>query len=311
MPEEAITWLPATYKIPPRQPDPDVTFTTVRLGPIPGRHRLIIRQSDVERWTRLCDDDPARYRDANGAPIAPPSILYFASMNLLGREWQGGGFARYAAQHVGPIPIGRPLDDSAEVTDKYLRRGRGRIVWRLDAHCDGLLVQRHWKVWAFPIAPEEADGYPHQARTEAAFGGWGSDLPQSAPTPFASGTLAITLAQMIDFEGPGEDNVHTNPALAHERYGTPPIAQGALTFGLLCRELERQFGLGFVVGGAIDVRFIATVHAGDVLMGRGEIVANDGALAGCRIWAENASGATVAVGTALARLSGIGAGPTT
>ncbi len=296
--DSPITWLPATYKIPPRLPDPDVTFSSVRLGPIPGRHQLLIRPSDLQRWARLHGDSvpPVAY--------APPSILYFASMNLLGREWKGGGFARYAAEFLAPVPIGRPVAVSAEVTDKYVRRGRGRIVWRLEAYDEGVLIQRHWKVWAFAIAPEEGQGWPGDDYHEKPFGDWAANLPPlTEPKPLAAIELPITLERMTEFEGPGEDNVHTNVVKAKASYGVGPVAQGELSFGLLCRMLRDAFGGGFETGGTLDVRFIRAVYAGDVVTARGEIVSGDGEKAGCRVWAENQRGEPVTVGTATAWLA--------
>ncbi|MFN8533564.1 MAG: hotdog domain-containing protein [Dehalococcoidia bacterium] len=305
MDADRTIWLPATYKIPPRLPDPDVTFTSVEVGPIPGRYRLLVRASDVVRWASLHDDDPRRYRSEDGTPIAPPSILYFASMNLLGREWKGGGFARYAAQFLGAVPIGQPIDVSAVVVDKFLRRGRGWIVWRLDAMVNGQLIQRHWKVWAFEIAPGDEVGWPGEDYQPVPFGNWVTAQSSSPPDPLPTRTLAITLGRMADFEGPGEDNVHTNPVIALERYGAAPVAQGELSFGLLCSALHDAVGNRFSLDGALDVRFLKPVHAGDVLTTRGELRSTGARSMECRVDVVNQHGEVVTTGGAVAGASDV------
>ena len=113
----------------------------------------------------------------------------------------------------------------------------------------------------------------------------------------------MSLQRLVEFEGPGEaGGAHTNPDRALAAGYPGPLAQGALSFGLLSCLMRERFGDDFMVGGTIDIRLTKPVWAGDTLMAHGailELVANT---ASCRLWAENQKGETVAVGVATSRI---------
>lgn len=300
--------LPATFKI-PRQPEfPDVTFLRVNKGKLPEQFEVTITPYDTMRWARLHDDAHPWYRGDSpwGGPAAMPWIMYFSSMNLLGHEFGrerhlpsevgGGGFARYRAEFLAPIPVGSVVTVGGEVTDKYSRRGRGYIQWRLDASIDGRLVQQHWKDWAFPASLEDLENWPERV----------SD-PHPPEVP-ALATLEpirmkMTIDRTIEFEGPIPLNNHNDLAAARAAGRPAPLVQGELTFGLLCRVLRDHFGAGFVVGGTIDVRFIQPVYVNQTITAHAEVLSSQADRAFCRVWAENEDGGRVVTGTASAKLS--------
>jgi acyl dehydratase len=77
-----------------------------------------------------------------------------------------------------------------------------------------------------------------------------------------------------------------------------PVVQGQLSFGLLCRMLRDEFGPAFFTGGAVDVRFIRPVYAGQTVTARGEVTAEQPDRVECRVRVENPDGAPVVVGAA-------------
>lgn len=197
-------------------------------------------------------------------------------------------------ENLAPIPVGQPLVVRGEVSDKFVRRGRGYVLYWLEASCEGVVVQRHWKSWAFGLTPEEAAQFPEKPSEPR------EELADPALETIGPLSYEVTLERMAEFEGPGERNAHTDPALARE--GGRPLAQGAISFGLLSRLLTEHFGRGYLVGGAVDVRFIARTYAGERLFAWSELVRGENETALLRVWAEKADGTRLTVGTARARV---------
>jgi acyl dehydratase len=295
--------VPATFKVPFVVP-----LGALEVGKLSTSFEITITREDVQRWTRIHGDDCSWYREQSpwGGPVAPGYILYYASQNLIpaapdfrGRPNDaiagGGGLARYSAEFLAPLPIGRPIYLGAEVTDKYVRRGRGFVNWSMEASVDGNVLQRHWKSWTFSITPEEAARLPERG---------GSDTPPEAKDTderFGPLEVPITEAALSDFEGPGhpDDTTHTNVELAPAA-GFPNVrAQGGLIYGLLYRLMRDRFGASFEAGGTLDARFVKSIYAGETLAVRGAIV--DPAGVTCRIRAENPAGEIIAVGNATAK----------
>jgi acyl dehydratase len=303
MATRAHSTIPATHKLPD-----GIAGDVVRdldVGPL-ATCRLTITDEDVERWTAIHDDRYPWYEDAGararGASSAPPYILYYASQNLLRpirhferRPGEGGGLARYEAEFLGPLPVGRELEISGAVLDKFRRRSTVRLTWETEARCEGRLLQRHRKTWARRIPPEEAASLPERPS---------DGRPPEAPADAESfGPIRYLVSQerMSAFEGPGEVNAHTDVDLAR-RSGEPgPRAQGALSFGLLSRLMSDRFGRAFSSSGRLDVRFVASVHAGEPLEARGAIVRSSNLSVVSRVWTENSRSELTAVGTGEAR----------
>jgi acyl dehydratase len=308
---EVLDTLPATHKMRRGLPNERVVLNELSVGPLPS-YLVTVTPDDVDRWAALHDDDSPWYRGPSpwGDPIAPPTILYYPSQSMLGREigaavdpdqprprsdGRGGGFARYRAEFLAPVPIGRPILVSGAITDKFVRRGMGYLTWEIEAACEGALLQRQLKSWTFSASPAELAELPERA----------SEPRPDAGEPLADlGTLTMVIGpeRTSDFEGPGELNGHSDLDLVR-RLGMPGLlAQGELSFGLLYRLMRDRYGAGFVVGGAIDVRFIRPVFTTETLTARGELLGEADGQATCRLWAENSRGETVTVGTATARV---------
>ena len=263
-------------------------FRDMHVGPL-GRFRLTVSDADIRRWTTI-HDEPYPWRMEPGAAAgAPPSILYYAGMNALApirsfdsaRGGGSGGLARYWSEFHAPVPLGTELEVTGAVTGKYVRRGRGWVEWQIEVRADGRLIQRSGRSWAAGIEAEEAARWPERSG--------GERPPEPAPNAAQLEPIEYTASQehITDFEG-GSDHGGT--------------AQGALSFGLLSRLGSERLGARFAEGGALDVRFIRRVSAGEVLTARAAALgaAEDGRLR-YRAWAENARGETTTVGILTAR----------
>ena len=277
-------------------------FRDMHVGPL-GRYQVVVSAEDVERWARIHEERHPWSAGAGAQAAAPPSILYYASMNILApiryfrpRNSPGGAaLARYWAEFSAPIPVGVPIEISGEVTDKYTRRGRGFVDWHIEARAGGRLLQRNGKNWFSGIPEDEARNWPERP---------GGARPPEAPEGaerFGPITYPVTQEHMSDFEG-GDRNAHSSADLARQQGETRTTAQGALSFGLLSRLATERFGESFTAGGSLDVRFIQRVHGGDVLTAQGALLGPDGeGRHRARVWAQNQDGVLTAVGVATAR----------
>ena len=171
------------------------------------------------------------------------------------------------------------------------------MTWEMEARCEGRLLQRHRKTWARRIPSEEAASLPERPS---------DGRPPEAPADTESfGPIRYLVSQerMSAFEGPGELNAHTDVELALQSGEPAPRAQGALSFGLLCRLMSSRFGAAFSSRGRLDVRFVASVHAGESLDARGAVVRSGDSSVVSRVWTEDSRSELTAVGTGEARES--------
>jgi acyl dehydratase len=295
-------------------PNERVILNELAVGPLPS-YEVTVTPEDVDRWATLHDDDSPWYRGPSpwGGPVAPPTILYYPSQSMLGREigaksepgqrpprregGRGGGFARYRAELLAPIPIGRPILVSGAITDKFIRRGIGYLTWEVSASCDDMLLQRQLKSWTFSPSLEEVAALPERPS---------DPRPEVGETHGDLGTLAMVIGpeRTAFFEGPGERNGHSDLEISR-RSGLPGcLVQGELSFGLLFRLMRDRYGAGLVVGGTLDVRFIRPVYTTETLTAHGAVLTEGEQQVSCRLWAENARGELVTVGMATARVSG-------
>lgn len=292
MTAERLESIPATNKMRRGLPNEDVYLKLLELGPL-QTYEVTVTPEDVTRWNRLHD---GLHQGMPG--VAPATILYYPTQSMLGREIKaegGGGFARYRAEFLAPIPVGKPMIMRGAIVDKFVRRGWGYLAWECEAECDGMLIQRQWKSWAFFVTPEEAATLPERPSdprppSDAALGGLGSLQ------------MIIDPDRTRDFEGPGEHNGHTDFSFGRGNGRPGLLAQGELSFGLIYRLVHDHYGEGLAAGGTLDLRFIRPVFTVDTLTARGEIISEQNEMALCRVWAENSLGETVTAGTATARV---------
>ncbi len=275
--------IPATYHLAEgRAAHP---FLELHVGPL-DRYSLTVGEEDVRRWAHIHEERYPWRAEPGATAGVPPSILYYAGMNALApiRSFGpdgGGGLGRYWSEFHAPIPLGAPLEVSGAVTDKYVRRGRGWVEWHVEVRAEGRLLQRSGRSWAAGISAEEARRWPERPG--------GARPPQPAADADELEPIVYTASQahITDFEG-GSDHGGT--------------AQGALSFGLLCRLGTERLGDRFATGGALDVRFIRRVAAGEVLTARATALgAGDDGRLRYRAWTENGAGETTTVGLLTAR----------
>ena len=123
----------------------------------------------------------------------------------------------------------------------------------------------------------------------------------------------LLLAQGMDREFEkyaGGPNVHTDDAAARAAGLPGRIVSGFHCYALISQTLSRFFGMGWIAGGKIAVKFIRPILTGETLTCGGvvkRIVASDKPgerLAELELWCKNPRGDITTTGTATARVAG-------
>jgi 3-hydroxybutyryl-CoA dehydratase len=100
----------------------------------------------------------------------------------------------------------------------------------------------------------------------------------------------------------GNNPIHYDAAFAREAGLPGPIATGVMSSAYLSEMLTKAFGVEWIRGGAMDVKFVSPIYAGDVVTAHGRITAKNETSTGVRIaldiWCDTQQGKRVTVGKA-------------
>lgn len=195
---------------------------------------------------------------------APPLILHSECYRFVG-DWYlknlfGNLHARQDWEFFAPIPIGSRVRTRSTIVERYEKRGRDYVVNETDvlSDDDGRLLVRGRTHQSF-LPPSTridtdyvADG-AHAAEKERRAG--------RPPFPTASGRELEPVTVKIDrrrcwmFSGP-EPNYHTDAEEAR-KLGFPNIVvQGMMTTCFVSTVMQREFGMGWLVGGRMSAKLI-------------------------------------------------------
>ena len=108
----------------------------------------------------------------------------------------------------------------------------------------------------------------------------------------------VTMEDMILFEPEGEQNIHTNDAVARAAGLPAAIAAGVQFMSYVFEMLQQAYGPQSVTGTVLDVRIRAPVFASDTITARGQVTGFAGGRAMLDVWCENQRGEQVISGTA-------------
>ena len=289
--------VPLTYKL-PKVPEP-LDFDWLAEDHDWPTLELFIAPEEVARWCGLYDDYHPWYTGPSpwGGAVAPNSIFYYAGQNAFPpRRDFNGVLAALGFEALGPIFVGHTLTARTTIVDRWRRRERAFVSYRLDI-CDGATpVAVATRTWALSGRDASIERLPDRPRRP----------PVAEPPPLERldpVSLELSLDRMRAFEGPGEENGHTSVELAR-RVGNPaPLAQGGLVIATVCRMMLARFGAGWQVGGALDCKFLRASYAGETVTAHGAVIQQTAERAVCRVWVENERGETTVAGVASARTS--------
>jgi acyl dehydratase len=282
----------------------------------------LLRPQDVVAYAFAVDDHDELFFEPSllEVPLVHPTLLANQALFLRHNRYTvpAGLHARMAFEFVAPVPLGIRARTAGRLLETYHRRGKPYMVTGFTTRADDgtVLVRGRFVQMLFA-----ADTAPPP----------GSSAPRPEPAPPALdpaitaaigragelrigqvlGPLSRTISQrQIDvYSGVRPGSIHTDPAWAEAKGFATTIAQGMMTTAYTSTLMTEALGLGFVVGGGMDVRFLRPVLCGDTLTVDGTIdgfsPGEGGVSVHVTVRAVNQRGDTTMAGTARGRAGAV------
>ncbi len=251
-----------------------------------------------------------RFREAVAYPEAAfPNIAAREYVEVLSRKYGAPAAAsvRHTDRYFRPPQLGRRLQVTGWVRDKYQTRGANRLVvetFAVDEIGTEIVRSEHTFQFGAGRGAERLGRRPLRTRrsTEAV------QLPiiekritEEGIENFESVSRFMVTGQQTESGAPPV-SIHANAALAQGMGLAGVVAPGELEVACLHELLDRHYGMDFRQGGQLSVDFLRPVYAEDTLTARGLVVkrepANGGVNWQLRIWLANQRGEPVAAGEA-------------
>ncbi len=256
-----------------------VPFDELKEGDPLGEYSYELTPELVERHRAATDQ--ASYADDAYAPV---SILAADGVNLADQFWDIS-----ASVHAGQkteileIPrMGDTLTVTGVVAQKFVRKGRRYVVSRTRTCDSSGRVLANGETTGVIVYDEAEDGSP--APTEA--------LPPPLPVLRRLGPLVreMTFEKMVLYEPPGEQNMHTDHAIA-QAVGLPAaIATGTQFMAYLFDLLHNAYGFDAIPGTTLEARIRLPVFADERIEAAAEVIAEEGGFRDHRVRCTTASG---------------------
>ena len=252
-------------------------------------------------------DDNPWYRDSSplGGPIAPALILHSAVYRTL--DWYlsvyGNLHARQQWDLFAPVKVGERLTTRAVIVDRYLKRDREYVVNEvIVSNASGQIVSRSRTHQSFLLETKPREGFViDRSREKDAKRDF--KIGERSGEPIESPMRRITEDMCMAFSGPAR-NYHNDRQKAIELGFPEIVVQGMLSVCMIAEMMTRRFGLGFIMGGKMDLRLVNVVWGNDVTGPKGIIVERrpEGRhnRAEVEVWCEKSDGTRTIVGSASA-----------
>ncbi|UCE87263.1 MAG: hypothetical protein JSU66_05940 [Deltaproteobacteria bacterium] len=244
------------------------------------------------------------------AELAPPLLYHSECYKFVG-QWYlknlfGNLHARQEWQLLAPIRVGSAVRSRSTIIERYRKRGRDYVVNETDL-CDaddGRLLVRGRTHQSF-LPPRDRSGETDFVVDEK------TARSKAPPPPFptATGPDLAPVKKTIDarrcwmFSGPAR-NYHTDVEEA-KKLGFPNIVvQGMMTTCFVAQVMQDHFGLGFLAGGAMDLKLTNVVWVDETVTAYGkireEVPEGTQTRVHCDVWVAKDDETRVLVGTASA-----------
>ncbi len=278
----------------------------------------MIRPQDVTAYAFAVDDHDELFFEPTlmDVPLVHPTLLANQALFLRHTKYTvpAGLHARMRFRFVAPIPLGTRAVTTGRLLDTYHRRGKPYMVTGFTTMAqdgtvlvEGSFVQMLFAADTAPSAgsagpPPEPDR-PSFDPAVTAIDGRRGRLEVGQPL----GPLTRTIGQrQIDvYSGVRPGSIHTDPEWAAAKGFDTTIAQGMMTTAYTSTLMTEALGLGFVVGGSMDIRFLKPVLCDDTLTITGVVDGFTSAVgraeAHVSVRAVNQRGETTMAGTATGR----------
>jgi acyl dehydratase len=265
----------------------------------------------IENYIAATGDDNPWYRSPSptGYPIAPALVVHSAVFRTF--DWYlpnvfGNLHARQEWEGFAAIRVGETLHSRSVVVERYAKRDREYVVNEvLLMGADGRVVQRSRTHQSFLLAEAKAAGGNDFAvdRDREKSSARVFKVGERGGEAIASPMRPISQAMCMAFSGPSI-NYHTD-AEAARKLGFPDIVvQGMWSVCLIAEMMTARFGLGFMMGGKLDLRLVNVLWVDEISGPHGRIIErrSEGRRkrAMVEVWCEKADGTKTIVGTASA-----------
>ncbi|HJU28644.1 MAG TPA: MaoC family dehydratase [Candidatus Binataceae bacterium] len=267
-----------------------------------------ISPAAIENYIAATGDDNPWYRGDSplGGPLAPALILHSAVFRT--QEWYlpnvfGNLHARQEWEGFAPVHAGEKLHTRSVIVDRYIKRDREYVVNEtLIFKADGQLAQRSRTHQSFLISNPAGGGLAVDRSREKSSGRT-FNVGQRGGEPVETPMRAVSQAMCMAFSGPSR-NYHTDRDAARQLGFPEIVVQGMLSVCLVAEMMTRRFGLGFMIGGRMDLRLVNVLWAEETTGSRGRILERrpegNHTRAEVEIWCEKSDGAKTIVGMASA-----------
>jgi acyl dehydratase len=278
-------------------------------------HEVHVGKDLGGRETTVADADVRRYEAGTGGASAAATLdgvalapaLLFHSEVYRSLAWYlpnvfGNLHARQEWELFAPLALGASVRTRSTVVERYVKRNREFVVNEvLITDPAGRWLQRSRTHQSFLVEDSRREivvDREREKRADRAFTigeGPGEEIrPLARP---------ITLAMCEAFSGP-EKNYHTDRAMAQALGFPDVVVQGMLSICFVSELMTHAFGLGWHLGGKMDLRLVNVVWPDDVLTTRGKVREEVGEGSRRRVhldvWCEKGDGTKTLVGSASA-----------
>ena len=259
---------------------------------------------ELELSAELCGAyrDALEANDSLYADYVPGLLLHsecFEDLSWYLANLYGNLHARQQWEMYSAVAPGTRVTTRAFIADRYSKRDRDYVVketWVLDS--EGRLVNRGITHQSF-LAETQAEGMVvDRGREKKA--GRSFEQTDTGLRSFEPLERLVNERMCMAFSGP-DLNYHTNAEEAR-KLGFPDIVvQGMMSTCFLSEMLTREFGLGWLKGGRMDVRLVNVLWGNETLVTGGQVV-SEAPEAGRRrlqfnLWADKNDGTRVTVGS--------------
>jgi acyl dehydratase len=269
-----------------------------------------INTDAIENYIAGTGDDNPWYHGGSplGGALAPALILHSAVFRR--HDWYlpniyGNLHARQEWAGFAPIVPGDHLRSRSVIVDRYTRRDREYVVNEcLLLNRDGRLVQRSRTHQSFLIAKGNDGGGGFAVdRSREKSGARVFNVGQRGGEAIETPMRRVSQAMCMAFSGPVR-NYHTDADEAR-KLGFPEIVvQGMLSVCMIGELMTRRFGMGFIVGGRMDLRLVNVLWADEITGAKGRIIEHhpegERSRAEVEVWCEKEDGTKTIVGSASA-----------
>jgi 3-hydroxybutyryl-CoA dehydratase len=280
--------------------EPELDWSAIAAKPSFPEMPFTLSDETVDAYLDATGERHLLYEPEGGGFVPP---FYTTMVRLvkgsLGGRWPSGTIQ--LGQRVStfrPLYRGERLTLQARIESAEIRKGRHFFetasILR-DSSRQVVAVHSSMSMWAGAMAsPDRRAG---RSVTDARPTNTEVPAPDRPPPDFGPATAVFSLETLRGFGrvAGAQDPIHVDPDFARTtRYGTN-IVQGRLVTTLISRLMLERFGMDWLRGSTLDIRFVGPALVGQPLRAWGRRLGNEGEY---QVWCETADGVPLITGVA-------------